>query len=116
MIEITTEKRTLATERPLPTPMISLMSCHRECSGASSSRFLVMFCHPERSEGSGFLPAPSLMPPQAETQIPRFARDDKTFTTDTAPSFIDYSAAKNLRVRSRPRSNSAFDVAYDTRM
>jgi hypothetical protein len=26
-------------------------------------------------------------------------------------AFLDYSAAKNLRIRSRPRSNSVFDVA-----
>jgi len=27
-----------------------------------------------------------------------------------------YSAAKNFRMRSRPRSSSAFEVAYETRM
>jgi len=33
-------------------------------------------CHPEQSEGSGFVPAP------AETQIPRFARNDKFILTN----------------------------------
>src|SRR5271157_523819 len=33
-------------------------------------------CHPERSEGSGFVPALSEVLAQANTQVPRFARDD----------------------------------------
>jgi hypothetical protein len=33
-------------------------------------------CHPEQREGSGFLPVPPASLPLAETQIPRFARDD----------------------------------------
>ena len=33
-------------------------------------------CHPERSEESWSLPEPSLQSAQAETRIPRFARDD----------------------------------------
>jgi len=35
-------------------------------------------CHPERSEGSGFLPVRSVSLQQANTQIPRFARDDRS--------------------------------------
>src|SRR4029077_14033335 len=33
-------------------------------------------CHPARSEGSWFLPSLRGLPPQANTKIPRFARDD----------------------------------------
>ena len=36
---------------------------------------LISFCHSERSEESGFVPA------QAETQIPRSARDDRSRTS-----------------------------------
>src|SRR5271157_1633937 len=34
-------------------------------------------CHPERSEGSGGLPAAAILVVQARTWIPRYARDDK---------------------------------------
>jgi len=37
----------------------------------------LLICHPERGEGSGFLPAPSGLTPRAHTEVPRYARDDK---------------------------------------
>src|ERR1700722_17403033 len=35
-------------------------------------------CHPEQSEGPGFLPTPPDLPLQANTEIPRVARDDNS--------------------------------------
>jgi len=38
-------------------------------------------CHPERSEGSRLLPVPRV--PQANAEIPRFARDDNAMRSNS---------------------------------
>ncbi len=52
-------------------------------------------CHPERSEGSGFLPAP------ARTQIPRFARNDKG---------IDKRTESQILRTASPRHSITYDA------
>src|ERR1700686_2742190 len=63
-----------------------------------------MDCHPERSEGSGLLPA--VAPAPANTEIPRFARDDRRWEESLASnghscSYLPLTPSSNPNLAAR---------------
>src|SRR5713226_5414942 len=61
----------------ISTMLSSQRCCHPNDVVISTTLSSQRCCHPKQREGPGFLPAPSRLPAQANTQVPRVARNDK---------------------------------------